>query len=400
MDDGSLGVPLDYSQIARNSRSFGESFRDNWLRDGFTQVENNDPELAGLKDRVNSLFKEFCALSDDVKMKYRLPKIGGQRGYTPTGIGSSSKGVFLDHREHLMIGPGISDDHPLAKYRPYFYLPNQQIGEVPELVGTAEKLLEKLEERDLELYTALAVGLGLHPSYFSARLAYGDSSLRLRRYPGIEGRVLGIHHIEHDGLKVNALVVRMPDGKFVTNLVRASPHRDVDFAATLFGAEEPGLMLEKPSGEIIPYTTVSNCMVDNSGFFATYETAGTIPYARHWVVAPPERAHQDRVAVIKFAHSRPRSPILPIPSLRTEDNLTKYPMSYEGVLLWQVLHQRDYATAQERDKIADVVRNDLQHDGDLVADLLRFEDRTGNYKLHKHVKSPEEYRDILELKAA
>jgi len=64
------------------------------------------------------------------------------------------------------------------------------------------------------------------------------------------------------------LVVRMPDGKFVTNLVRASPHRDVDFAATLFGAEEPGLMLEKPSGEIIPYTTVSNCMVDNSGFFA------------------------------------------------------------------------------------------------------------------------------------
>ncbi len=137
--------------------------------------------------------------------------------------------------------------------------------------------------------------MDLHPSYFSMRLAYGDSSIRLRRYPAIQGKILRINNIEG----VEAVVVQFPDGKIVDNLVRASPHRDVDFDATVW-AGKAGLIIEKRNGSVVPYITSSGSMVDNSGVMLTYETGGEIPDAKHWVIIVPEESNTNRDAVIKF----------------------------------------------------------------------------------------------------
>src|SRR3989338_2495600 len=141
MESNFLGRKVDFD-VGSDRVEFCNEFLRAWREEGFVAVRNYNYELTGLRNNVYSLFREFCNLPLDVKMKYYDPKVGGQRSYIPNDVGSSSGGKYTDCREHLMIGPRIPNGCPLARCRPYFYLPNKNIEEVPGLVECSENLLE------------------------------------------------------------------------------------------------------------------------------------------------------------------------------------------------------------------------------------------------------------------
>ncbi len=111
---GDISDRLDFSQIYVDKLKLGKQIKYGLYDIGFVSSKNNPSELETLREEVCLLMGNFFDLPLEVKMKYYIKESGGQRGYTPNGLGSSSKGKFTDCREHLMIGPRLAYDHPLT----------------------------------------------------------------------------------------------------------------------------------------------------------------------------------------------------------------------------------------------------------------------------------------------
>ena len=389
-------VQIPTASLADPKEGFSRDFDRAWSETGFVSITGYndvlpDASIDTEKARLYHALEEFMRLPQQVKMRYYID-IGGQRGYTPNGIEQSGGKAFTEWREHVMVGPRIPLDHPLRDYQPYrLYLENPEISEVPQLIPIAENLLESLEQLDFIMYERLAEHLGLHPGYFSARLAWGDSSLRLHHYQKLEDDVEIIRAKQVDGVTV--LMVRFPDGSTIPNLVRAGKHTDVDFSASLLGAEAPGLYIQARDGTAVAYTASPNSIVVNTGDYAQRETAGKYPSSAHWVEMTEQTARKDRFSVVRFTHQRPRVLVRTMPTLRTPEAV--YPDEFEGVLLLQRLWEIGYLKPEERDERIEIVRTKLMPDDDLVAKIMKWEQENGVRKITRYFDDIREYKHVM-----
>ena len=174
--------------------------------------------------------------------------------------------------------------------------PTPSVAEVPDFDNATSSLFHALDSLGQTLLESVADGLGLSLDYFTQRVKYGNSILRLLHYPAQE--------------------VPPAEGS-----VRAAAHEDINVITLLLGADEAGLQV-KPRGvdQWIPINAPEGSLVINVGDMLQRQTHGRLRSTTHRVVNPRGAAAQRaRFSMPFFLHFRPDFLIEPLPECVAAD---------------------------------------------------------------------------------
>jgi isopenicillin N synthase-like dioxygenase len=142
--------------LARPPADIAEELGASFAEYGFAVVRDH-----GIPDelihRAEELAKQFFALPEDVKMKYRVAGGGGARGYTPFGIETAKDAEVHDLKEFWHVGRSLPEGHPLAG----LMAPNLWPDEVPGFHETFAELYAAFETAGDKVLRAIALHLGL-----------------------------------------------------------------------------------------------------------------------------------------------------------------------------------------------------------------------------------------------
>src|SRR5690606_31387373 len=134
-----------------------------------------------LVEKLYSEVKKFFDLPVDVKAKYEIEGIGGQRGYTSFGKEHAKGRKEGDLKEFWHFGQYIEDDPKLKAEYPE----NVIVEELPEFNKVGKEAYKMLEKTAKYVLRALALHLGLNETYFDEFIKNGNSILRPIHYPPI-----------------------------------------------------------------------------------------------------------------------------------------------------------------------------------------------------------------------
>ncbi|MCB0428105.1 MAG: 2-oxoglutarate and iron-dependent oxygenase domain-containing protein, partial [Mangrovimonas sp.] len=109
-----------------------------------------------LVDNLYSQVKQFFALPLEVKQKYEIPGIGGQRGYVSFGKESAKGKKEGDLKEFWHFGQYV-DDNPKLEAE---YPANVMVEELPEFNAVGKETYQMLEKTAKYVLRALALHLG------------------------------------------------------------------------------------------------------------------------------------------------------------------------------------------------------------------------------------------------
>src|SRR5690606_18597742 len=187
---------------------------------GFVALKGHfldDALVTNLYDQV----KQFFNLPLDVKRKYEIPGIGGQRGYVSFGKESAKGKKEGDLKEFWHFGQYVEDNPKLAAEYPA----NVEVEELPDFNRIGKEAYRMLEKTAKYVLRALALHLGLEETYFDAYIHNGNSILRPIHYP--------------------------PITEEPKDAVRAAAHGDINLITLLMGAQGKGLQVQNHKGEWI-----------------------------------------------------------------------------------------------------------------------------------------------------
>jgi isopenicillin N synthase-like dioxygenase len=253
----------DAATRARFSRALMSSLQ----RFGFVIIRDHSVPVA-LLDRAYSLAQQLFALEPPLKLQHR----GGLRGYTPLGTEHAKNSRFPDLKEFWQIGR----DPPRDAHYDAQFPPNVWPAALPEFRATFTALYAGLDATGQALLQALAPELDLPTNYFDARVANGNSVLRLIHYPPIPA--------DAD-----------------PRCVRSAAHEDINFLTILVAARGSGLQLLDRDGEWLPVETRAQNLIVDSGDMLARLTNDVIPSTTHRVVNP-EGPNASRYSMPFFMH--------------------------------------------------------------------------------------------------
>jgi isopenicillin N synthase-like dioxygenase len=231
-----------------------------------------------LIDNLYKQVKTLFALPDDVKAKYEIPGLAGQRGYTGKGKETAKGFKVPDLKEFWQIGQTVTDGDPVKEDYP----DNVMVAELPEFNEVTLEVYKKLETAGKSILKAIAVYLGLDEDYFDKHVNNGNSILRTLHYFGIENP---------DSLPADA--------------VRAGAHEDINLITLLIGASADGLELLTRENTWFPVSAHGEDVVVNVGDMLQRLTNGKLKSTTHRVVNPPrELMKNSRFSVPFFLHPR------------------------------------------------------------------------------------------------
>ncbi len=280
----------------------GEAYQ----RIGFVAVKNH-----GISDdMVNSLYHEvqrFFALDDDLKRKYEIEGIAGQRGYTAFGKEHAKGRNAGDLKEFWHFGQYVEDGDAIQQEYPA----NVVVKELPEFNAVGKAAYQALEQTGLTMLSAIALHLGLEEDYFNSHVHNGNSILRPIHYPPI---------------------TEAPDGA-----VRAGEHEDINLITLLIGASADGLQVLNKQGEWVAVTALPECIVVNVGDMLQRLTNNTLRSTTHRVVNPPkEQWGTSRYSIPFFLHPRSDMPLNCLDSCVSKDR----PKLYDDITAGEYLEER------------------------------------------------------------
>ena len=241
---------------------------------GFVAVKNH-----GLSDedttRLYQQVKAFFNLPEDVKRKYEIPGLAGQRGYTPFGKEHAKGRNTGDLKEFWHFGQYVIGEDPIASAYP----DNVEVEELPEFNQVGKEVYQKLENTGRNMLCAIALYLGLDEKYFDAKIYNGNSILRPIHYP--------------------------PITEAPQDAVRAAEHEDINLITLLMGASAEGLEVLTKKGEYIPVTALPEQIIVNVGDMLQRLTNNKLRSTTHRVVNPPrENWALSRYSIPFFLHPR------------------------------------------------------------------------------------------------
>ncbi|MFI5162601.1 MAG: isopenicillin N synthase family dioxygenase [Sphingobacteriales bacterium] len=279
---GSVNIPrLDLDtyingnaeQRKRFSDDIGKAFNET----GFVTITNHGLSkqlIDKLYEQVKALFK----LPEDVKMKYEIAELAGQRGYTGKGKETAKGFKVPDLKEFWQIGQTVTDRDPVKDEYPQ----NLSVAELPEFNSTTREIYQKLEAAGQHLLRAIAVYLGLPGNYFDDKVHNGNSILRTLHYFPIQNP---------DDLPPDA--------------VRAGAHEDINLITLLIGASADGLEVLTREGNWYPVKAHGEDVVVNVGDMLQRLTNNKLKSTTHRVVNPPrEEMKNSRYSVPFFLHPK------------------------------------------------------------------------------------------------
>ena len=273
---------------------------------GFVALKGHflsDALITNLYDQV----KKFFELPNEVKSKYEIEGIGGQRGYTSFGKEHAKGRKEGDLKEFWHFGQYVEDNPKLEAEYP----DNVIVDELPEFNSVGEETYKQLEKTAKYVLRALALFLHLEETYFDNYIKNGNSILRPIHYPPIKEEP--------------------------KNAVRAAAHGDINLITLLMGAQGKGLQVQNHEGEWIDAIAQPNELMINVGDMLSRHTNNRLKSTIHQVVNPPrELWGSSRYSIPFFMHPISEMPLNCLENC-IDDN---HPKLYEDTTAGEFLHER------------------------------------------------------------
>lgn len=241
---------------------------------GFVAVKNHglsDKQTATLYQQV----QQFFGLPTEVKAKYEIEGLAGQRGYTSFGKEHAKGRNTGDLKEFWHFGQYVEDNDPIKE----MYPENVQVEELPEFNNIGKTVYQTLENAGKHMLQAIALYLGLDEFYFDDKIHNGNSILRPIHYPPITDEP--------------------------KDAVRAAEHEDINLITLLMGASAEGLEVLNKKNEWIAVTALPEQIVVNVGDMLQRLTNNKLRSTTHRVINPPrEKWSESRFSIPFFLHPR------------------------------------------------------------------------------------------------
>ncbi|MGV6828116.1 MAG: isopenicillin N synthase family dioxygenase [Flavobacteriales bacterium] len=262
------------SEDPKRKQKFVDEIGKAYSEIGFASIKNHflSDEMM---NRLYKEVKEFFNLPEDVKKKYEIEGLAGQRGYISFGKEHAKGKKEGDLKEFWHFGQEPSADANLIDTYPE----NVQVTELPNFNKTGMEAYRLLEKTGIYVLRALALYIGLEEQYFDYWVSNGNSILRPIHYPPIS---------------------KEPKGA-----VRAGAHGDINLITLLMGASAGGLQVLRNDGEWIEAKPEEGNLVVNVGDMLERHTNNKLRSTIHRVVNPPrEQWSSPRYSIPFFMHPR------------------------------------------------------------------------------------------------
>jgi len=306
-----LNIPLlDLNDFINGSNQikfeFVEKLGKAYEQIGFVAIKNH-----GLSDEmVEKIYletKNFFALPMEIKKKYEISELAGQRGYTSFGVEHSKGSSVGDLKEFWHFGQEVTDDDPIKDEYPA----NIHVTEIPEFHTAGISAYKALENTGKYMLRAIAIYLGIEETYFDEKIRNGNSILRPIHYAPITSNP--------------------------KNAVRAGEHEDINLITLLMGASSEGLEILNKKGEWVAVTALPEHIVVNVGDMLERLTNDKLKSTTHRVVnPPPEKWHEPRYSIPFFLHPRSEVSLACLSECVDPD----HPKKYEDITAGDFLRER------------------------------------------------------------
>jgi len=309
-----VNIPrLDLNDYINGTAADRKQFSDNigaaFNQTGFVTITNHGLSKQ-LIDDLYTQVKALFALPDDIKQKYEIPGLAGQRGYTGKGKETAKGFKTPDLKEFWQIGQTVTDGDPIKD----IYPDNVAVGELPSFNVTTQEVYKKLEDAGKHLLQAIAVYLNLPENYFDGKVHNGNSILRTLHYFPIT---------DPDSV---------PD-----DAVRAGAHEDINLITLLIGASADGLELLTRESAWFPVKAHGEDLVVNVGDMLQRLTNNKLKSTTHRVVNPPRELMKfSRFSVPFFLHPKSGMDLTSLESCIDTD----HPKLYTDITAGEYLDER------------------------------------------------------------
>lgn len=291
---------------ADKKKAFAQALGKAYEEVGFVAVKNHgisDDLINGFYDAV----KRFFDLPKEVKDKYEIEALAGQRGYTSFGREHAKGSDAPDLKEFWQFGQYLDGPAPDAEDYP----DNVEVNEIPEFNELGKDLFKAFESSGALLLQSIALYLDLDEHYFDNKIENGNSILRAIHYPPITSEP--------------------------KSSIRAEQHEDINLITLLVGASAQGLELLTRENEWMPVTAPEGHIIVNVGDMLQRLTNNVLRSTTHRVVNPPrELWHTSRYSIPFFLHPISAMDLTCLDSCVTEDN----PLQYEPITAGGYLKER------------------------------------------------------------
>ncbi|MCV9388602.1 isopenicillin N synthase family dioxygenase [Reichenbachiella ulvae] len=276
---------------------------------GFVAIKNHGLSDALVKKLYDSIEK-FFSLPEEVKTKYEIPELFGQRGYVGKGKEHAKGRKTGDLKEFYHVGQFVEDGDAIKENYPDNVWP----AEVEDFEAAATEAYKTLEATGKHMLRAIALYLGLEENYFESRVHNGNSILRPIHYFPIEN----------------------PE-EIPADAVRAAEHGDINLITLLMGASADGLQVKRRDDKWIPITALPEQIVVNVGDMLARLTNNKLKSTIHRVVNPPkEQMKSSRYSIPFFMHPRAEMDLTCLESCIDEN----HPKEFDDMTAGEFLHQR------------------------------------------------------------
>jgi isopenicillin N synthase-like dioxygenase len=309
-----VNIPrLDLNSYVNGSAADRKKFSDDigkaFNETGFVTIANHGLSKE-LIDELYTQVKAIFALPEETKLKYEIPELAGQRGYTSKGKETAKGFKVPDLKEFWQIGQTVTDGDPVKDEYPE----NVQVTELPKFNEVTSEIYKKLEAAGSQILKAISVYLELPEDYFDDKIHNGNSILR------------GLHYfpiLDPDALPPDA--------------VRAGAHEDINLITLLIGASADGLEVLTRDGSWFAVKAEGEDVVVNVGDMLQRLTNGKLKSTTHRVVNPPrELMKYSRYSVPFFLHPRSEMDLTSLPSTIDEN----HPKAYSDITAGDYLDER------------------------------------------------------------
>jgi isopenicillin N synthase-like dioxygenase len=260
-----------------------------------------------LQENLYTQIRAFFDLPFEVKKKYEIEGIGGQRGYTSFGKETAKGRTTADLKEFWHFGQYVEDAPALAASYPE----NVWVDELPEFNTIGKETYQQLEATAAYVLQALAEFLDLETDYFNPFIKNGNSILRPIHYP--------------------------PITEEPKDAVRAAAHGDINLITLLMGAQGAGLQVLNNQNEWIDALAAPDELMINVGDMLSRLTNNRLKSTIHRVVNPPrEEWGNSRFSIPFFMHPISEMPLNCLPNC--VDDL--HPKGFDDITAGAYLEER------------------------------------------------------------
>jgi isopenicillin N synthase-like dioxygenase len=276
---------------------------------GFVAVKNHGiPEnlIADLYEYV----QQFFSLPSEQKLKYEVPGLAGQRGYTSFGREHAKGSDAPDLKEFFQYGQTVEDGDSIKEEYP----DNVKVKEVKSFDETLLAAYQNFEKSGRAMLQAIALYLGLDEFFFDEHVHNGNSILRCIHYPPITSEP--------------------------KSAIRAEQHEDINLITLLVGSSADGLQILTKQNEWIGVTSLPEQIVVNVGDMLQRLTNNKLRSTTHRVVNPSRDLwHTSRFSMPFFLHPKGKMSLACLESCIDDSHPKAYPDATAGEYLDERLRE-------------------------------------------------------------